>query len=372
MNTQENAALAARIEDVLTQVLRIPNPENCQPWSFVSDGHRVEVFHDSARMRFGDMPYNLSPVNLGMVAEGIEMLSSVAGLQTEMTFFLDHQSDDRPWLIVEFQEASTTPDPLAVTFSTRYSDRRGFAGGSLADPVFTEVAEVAQGFDTVKLYLIDQYPEALIDLFRKGDYVFTKHEPIWRDMSRWMRYWDKEIEATQDGMSWRSCLYENQRWYHYPQTRLWWLMGLFKSSPPWLEAIERTLFGSSGELAPLDFETGAGVGCITVPSDSREDLVMAGRLGLRTWLSINAHGYGFQAMTNVTALVYPERVGTYKLASPYRELMADGFEILQQAFGFSDQEIPMFCFRTGLPVGPQAANARSLRRLDRIQRKSVA
>lgn len=356
------------IEELLTLLLRIPNPENCQPWSFVVDEQRVEVFHDAARMRFGDMPYNLSPVNLGMVAEGMEILASTLGLRPQLTFFLDHQSDTRPWLVAEFHPAQTIPDPLADAFALRHSDRRKYAGGSLADPVYGEVIKEARKFNGVRLYLTDQYSATFIDLFRRADFVFAKYEPIWRDMSRWMRYWDKEIAATQDGMSWRSALYEDERWYHYLQSRLWWLMGLYKRSPAWLEAIERRLFGSSGEFTPLDFHNGAGVGCITVPSAADSDLVTAGRLALRVWLLINLRGYSFQAFTNVTALVYPTRVGNYTLPSPYQELMADGFDQLQRAFGFPDHEIPIFCFRTGLPIGPRAANTHSLRRPDRIKR----
>jgi hypothetical protein len=361
--------LTTAIEELLSQALRIPTPENCQPWSFVIDGTCVEVFHDSARIRFGDMPYDMSPVNLGMVAETLEILASAAGLQPQMTFFLDHQTDERPWLTVAFREAETMPDPLAAAFASRYSDRRRFAGGSLTDAVYREVVNEAQKFAGVHLYLTNQYNAELIDLFRRADFVFAKYEPIWRDLSRWMRYWDKEIAATQDGMSWRSVLYEDERWYHYFQSRLWWLMGLYKSSPAWLEAIERRLFGASGEFTPLDFSNGAGIGCVTVPSTSRLDLVAGGRLVLRAWLLINARGYSFQALTNVTTLVYPTSVGNYTLPSPYRELMADGYDQLQAAFGFADHEIPIFCFRTGLPIGPRAANTQSLRRLDRIQHK---
>jgi hypothetical protein len=364
------STLTDRIEHVITQVLRIPNPENCQPWSFVIGDDYVEVYHDSERMTFGDMPFDLSPINLGMVAEGIEILSTLEGLQPEMSFDLGHQLNTRPWLVVKFRENNHAPDPLAEAFALRYSDRRKFAGGLLTDEVYLESADEAASFDRAKLYLTDNYSEQLIDLFRRGDFVFAKYEPIWRDMSRWMRYWDRDIEQTQDGMSWRSVLYEDQRWYHYFQSRLWWLMGLFKSSPVWLESVERTLFGSSGEFTPLDFSNGAGLGCITVPSAAREDSVEAGRLALRIWLLINLRGYGFQAMTNVTALVYPTHVGNYELPSPYKELMADGYEILQRTFGFSDQEVPVFCFRTGRPIGKQAESAKSLRRLDRIRRSA--
>jgi hypothetical protein len=130
--------------------------------------------------------------------------------------------------------------------------------------------------------------------------------------------------------------------------------------------LETRLFDDSAELSPLNYDDGAGIGCITTVSASAEDLIASGRLSLRIWLLLNLNGYGFQPLTNLPALIYPLHLGNLDIPNHLTALVENGYETLQQIFGFPEPELPIFCFRTGLAMGEYPVNARTLRRTEHV------
>lgn len=355
------------IERIVTAVQRIPTPENGQPWTFRIYDSGLEIVHDSKRDRIGSFPDDIGVLNFGMVVEAIAIEASAFSLTSEFTYFLEDRSDDRPWLRVKFSADDVAPDPLVGALELRYADRRCFAGGSLADPVFDALRSTAANAHGAKLYLTGPPPKSFIEQLRIADDISMEIEDVRRDLNYWLRFTDKSIAETQDGMSWRALLRGPEKWYSWWQSRLWWLEASLDWYPDWLLQLEERFFDDSGKLTPYDMTDVAAVGCITTTSANVADLVNAGRLALRVWLTLNQRGYGFQPLTNLTCAVYPQRLGTWYLPQEYRNRMKSAYDVLQKTFGFAGSETPIFCFRTGLPIAPFPAKARTLRRPDRIQ-----
>jgi len=149
---------------------------------------------------------------------------------------------------------------------------------------------------------------------------------------------------------------------HYIRSRLWQLSYWLDWFPEILQKLESRFFDDSAELTPRSFEDGAGIGCITVFSNDSTDLVDAGSLVLRMWLMLNLEGYGFHPMENLPSIIYPKYFGYFDLPENLKYLIDGGYDILQDMFGYSNDEVPIFCFRTGRPLSDYPLNARTLRR----------
>lgn len=362
-----NTLQDTKIEQVIQAILQVPTPENSQPWKIVVNGNKLEIFHSSARAKLATFPDDLSVLGIGMIAETIKLVCQAAGLEAQLTFLLEERTDTHPWLQVELAPAvSITPDPLAQAIFIRHSDRRLYAGGSLNDPLFQEVHREANAIQGTGLYFTNQYPDDYLQLIKNADQVTMEWDEFRHDMMRWVRFSDKTTKKTRDGMSWRSFLRGNPNPIYYLRSRLWWFASTLDWFPPSLQTLEAKFFDDSSELSPSSYDDGAGIGCITTQSDSSDDLIAAGVLTLRIWLLLNQRGYGFQPMTNVPAILYPQRLGTFSLPEHVAHLVTNGDDILRRVFGFSNQEIPIFCFRTGLAQGEYPASARTLRRTEHV------
>ena len=355
-----------KIDRIVQAVLQVPSPENSQPWKIKVGENVLELFHSSERAKIATFPDDLSVLGIGMIAETLKLACSREGLEARLTFLLEERSDEHPWLRAELHTVDNiSPDPLAQALLLRHCDRRYYAGGSLDDPVFQEVRQEAKAIQGANLYFTDQYPNEYLQLLKNADQIAMEWQEYSDDMAKWLRFTDKEIESTRDGMSWRTLLRGNPNWRYYLRSRLWWLATRFDWFPQSLQKID-SYFDDSWELSPSSYDDGAGIGCITTRSASVEDLVASGRLVIRLWLLLNLRGYGFQPLTNLPAIIYPQRLGTFKLPNHLNYLVANGYETLQQLFGFSEPELPIFCFRTGRAKGEYPAIARTLRRTDHV------
>ncbi len=363
----KNSISSEKIARITQAILQAPNPENSQPWSIVISGQRLEIFHSSVRAKLATFPDDLSIVGLGMVAESLELACSAEGLKAEVNLALENRGDDKAWLTAELSEdARVSKDLLAESLLSRHTDRRRYAGGCLQDEVFQKVKQQAEAQSQNNLYFIDQYPESYLKALKNADISVLEWPELFHDLSQWLRFTDKSILSTRDGMPWQSLLRGKNNWVYYLRSRLWWLSMQFPWLPTWLQSLEAQLFDDSSELTPVSYDDIAAIGCITTVSSSEEDLLNAGRLALRVWLSFNAQGYGFQPMTNLSSIVYPQHLNNFKLPDHLNPLVENSFEILQQTFQFPKSETPIFCFRTGIASAPYPKNARTLRRNDHV------
>lgn len=350
-----------KIVGMIPQILQVPSASNCQPWHIVRKENILEIYHISERAKFATFPDDLSVFGLGMLVESLCLACSTENLAPQLSFFLEDRSDEHPWLRAELREVNCSPDPLAEALLYRHTDRRHYDGGSLDDPVFEEVRREVAAFQGANLYFTDEYPDEYVKLLHYGDQVYTDWQELRGKFNKWMRFTEAEIKRTRDGQPWRSSLGGPEKWYHYFLSRIWWLQHHLDWFPTWLEWVDRLIQGGNGGLTPI-YDDGAGIGCITVSTPAAKDVVAAGQLSQRIWLLLNLRGYSFQPMTNLTSVVYPLSLGTLELPPELASLLTDSHTILRKVFNFSEQELPIFCFRTGLPIGEYPANARSLRR----------
>jgi hypothetical protein len=351
-------------------VLQIPTPENSQPWEIRIYGNMFEIFHSSERAKLASFPDDLSVLGIGIMSEALDLACGTEGLAVKIRYYLENRTDNSPWIRAEFIPSERPVDPLSAALSLRHTDRRYFAGGSLNDPIFEQAHHEASLNSGANLYFTDTYSKDYLRLIREADKIVMEWDEYRNDLTRWVRFANKQISHTRDGMPWRSFLRNSENLLYYLRSRVWWLAAKLDWFPDVLQRLETRLFDDSSELSPSSFDDGAGVGCITTVSDKPEDLIAAGRLILRIWLLFNQHGYGFHPITNLPGTIYPLHLGKLKLPAHLSHLLVNGHARLQYVFPYPNDEVPIFCFRVGRASKKYPINAKTLRRVDNVKYES--
>ena len=336
--------ISDQIVRVVESCRRIPSGENCQPWSYVWDGQKLSVFHDPDRAR-NIINYNgyVSFFSLGFLFETMHIAASNEGLQAKFDWRLEKPSNENHWANVEFEESKSAPDGLLATLPKRFTDRRPFKGGSLSDEVFRLVARDAEQFLPCRLYFKDKPTSAFLDYACKAETFFWTNQPFHKDYTRWLRLLKREVLATRDGLPWRSL------GVNYLVSRV-----LLACKPYQVQAVVNKIgyVSIAKKLVKQQILSGAGTCCITIPASNVDNLVSAGRLGMRTWLVLNQHDYGFHPMSLSALITHYSMLGVADQIHPWLSgLGREGETALRDYFGYGPGEFPIWVFRTGISAG---------------------
>jgi len=337
------------IRRIVSAASRIPNPENCQPFTFQWDGRSLLVRHEPERARHQLNAQNhLSLLTLGTLLEALALAASTEGLRMEDTLHLD-DLESPVWATAHFSEGARV-DELAGVLGVRRTDRRLYLGGSLQAPVFAELRREVERFPDNGLHLSARPRGELLDFCLEAESFLWRDPAVYRDVMRWIRFSEKELQRTRDGFSWRSL---GPPLPSFPGVQL-------VRNELVRNTLSRThLYRASALWLRAQLASSAGLLCLTVRSHHPQSLVAAGRLGLSSWLRLNRAGYAVQPMTLASTPIYDLTLGCLPTDAPHglRELFARGQGVLERAFGLTRAELPVWMFRTGRalqhPPGPE-------------------
>jgi len=334
-----------------------PNVDNAQPFYFRWAGDSLLIFRDEGRdRRRGNAGNYVSMVGLGCLVEYIVIAASGEGLAADVEFRYEAERLDRAWVAITFRFEPKEPDELLAGLKDRCSDRREYQGGSLSEPIFGLVMADADRFEGCRLYLQAPSKQTLLEYIMRCEEFLWADEEILPEMLSWVRWSDKEVRRTRDGMPWQSL------GVSFLTSRLMKLVSrselfrrLARRSGGPLRAQQRTL--------ETQIRSSAALGCITVKDTRRETMLQLGRLFVRAWVRLNMSGYGVQVMANPAIHVFQHVADILPEDYPpeSKRAFANGETILRESFGLSEGEIPAWMFRTG-KSSPLPAEMKTLRR----------
>jgi hypothetical protein len=283
MSAPDRPAIRRLVEAALTA----PSADNCQPYRFAWDGVKLAIRLDPARARHAvDHAHRASLFTLGCVLECLTIAATAEGLDAKARLALDRPAGEA-WALVRFDARSGAPHPLAGALGLRATDRRFFRGGSPDAPVLDAVRRDAAGAPGCAVHVLGRPPPALADYIARADGYVWRHEDVYRDIIRWIRFSREEVEQTRDGIAWNAFGVDLPEIgaLRLSRTRAAaWLvriLGVHLASRVW---VDRHI-ASSGALV-----------CFTVGDASKEALVAAGRLALTAWVRLNQAGWGVQPL----------------------------------------------------------------------------
>lgn len=187
----------------------------------------------------------------------------------------------------------------------------------------------------------------------QADSRLLRHPDAVADVLRWVRFSDEEVDATRDGVPWRSfgldlpalpapeLLRRPSSWHRLRA------IGLERVTSVWL----RRQLASSAALCAISVQPG-----------SREQLVAAGRLAFEAWTLLNREGFGVQPLTHPAISVYSLAQGALLpgTSPDFISLFQQGRGVLARAFGWSRTELPVWLMRIGVspPLPPRMRTLR--------------
>lgn len=341
---------------ILELAMTAPNVDNAQPFYFRWDENRLLVFRDEGRDRQrGNVGNYVSMVGLGCLVECVDIAASGEGLSADVDFQYDAQNLNAPWLAITFLPDPANPDDLLTGLKRRCSDRRQYQGGELSDQVFGQVRADVAHFQGCRLYFQDPSDPMLLDYLLQCEEFLWADKHILPEMLSWVRWTQKEVRRTRDGVPWQSLgvNFLTSRLIRFVAKSEWFRQLARRSGGP-LRAQQKTL--------EAQIRSAAALGCITVQDSQPKTMYRLGRLFLRAWVRLNMSGYGVQVMANPAIHVFQHVASIIPEDYPVesKQVFAEGERILTEAFGVPEGEIPAWMFRTG-KSSPLPAEMRTLR-----------
>ncbi|MGD2026211.1 MAG: hypothetical protein PVI99_00225 [Anaerolineales bacterium] len=344
------------MQRIITLGMTAPNIDNAQPFYFRWDGDRLMIFRDQARdRRRGNEGNYASMVGLGCLVECILIAASGEGFAANLDFLYSEKSRDAPWMAIRFTPASMEPDELLPGLQLRSSDRRAYQGGDLTDPVFEQVALDAQQFQDCRLSFQVSYSQTLMGYLLRCEEFLWQDKKLLPEMLSWVRWSQKEVQETRDGMPWQSLAvgFVTSRLMRLIKKSSFFRQLAIRSGSP-LRTQQKTL--------EANIHSSAALGCIGVKKTDHQTMLQVGRLFVRAWVRLNMSGFGVQVMANPSLHVFQHVIGAIPDDYPAesRRIFAKGEEILKEAFTIPESEVPAWIFRTGKST-PLPAEMKSLR-----------
>jgi hypothetical protein len=341
---------------ILELAMTAPNVDNAQPFYFQWEGDRLLIFRDDERdRRRGNAGNFISMVGLGCLAECIAIAASGERLSADADFRYEAQTLSAPWLVITFRPAPPEPDELLPGLKLRCSDRRQYQGGELSDRVFGQVGADVAHFQGCRLYFQDPSDRKLLDYLLQCEGFLWADKHILPEMLSWVRWTQKEVRRTRDGMPWQAL------GVNFMTSRL---MRFIAKSERFRQLARRTGGPLRAQRKTLEAQvlSSAALGCITVQDTRLETMLQLGRLFLRAWVRLNMSGFGVQVMANPAIHVFQHVAGIIPEDYPVesRQVFAKGKTVLAEAFRLPEGEIPAWTFRTG-KSSPLPAEMRTLR-----------
>lgn len=328
---------------ILELGMTAPNVDNAQPFYFRWKDNQLLVFRDNERDRQrGNAGNYISMVGLGCLVECLAIAANGEGLSAEIDFRYNTQNLNAPWLAITFNPSTEESDPLLAGLKLRCSDRRKYLGGELPDHVIEKVVVDVNNTPGCNLYFQEPNHQNLVEYVLMCEGFLWADKYILPEMLSWVRWSEKEVHRTRDGMPWQSL------GVNYLISRL--LMLVAKS-----ERFRQLAQRSGGPLRSqrktleAQIQSSAALGCITVQDTEAETTLWLGRLFLRTWVRLNMAGFGVQVMANPAIHVFQHVAGIIPKDYPEesKHVFSNGERILADTFKLQEDEIPAWMFRTG-------------------------
>jgi hypothetical protein len=343
-------------QHILKLAMTAPSVDNAQPFYFRWEGEQLFVLRNGKRDRKrGNAGNYVSMVGLGCLVECLAIAASGEGLSVDVAFQYDPQDMRAPWLAITFHPHPAQPDPLLAGLEIRCSDRREYQGGELPGQVLEQVTADESHTPGCRIYFQDPNDPKLLSYLLQSEGFLWKDKYILPEMLSWVRWNEKEVRLTRDGVPWQSL------GVGFLTSRL---MRLVAKS----ERFRRLARRSGGPLRSqrktleAQVRSSAALGCITVKDTHPETMLWLGRLFLRTWVRLNMAGFGVQVMASPALHVFQSVAGILPGDYPAesKQVFSTGKRILTDAFELREGEIPAWMFRTG-KSSPLPEKMRTLR-----------
>lgn len=331
------------IESLVSDAISTPSGDNCQPWKFRWDGKNLFIFHVETLAKHSMNPSgHASMMALGTVVEAIALSATRFGFSIRTHLSLQNTGALPLWATVTFEQLGLQINPLTTQIAQRTTDRRFYNGGQISESLMSEIKKLEDNFPGCYIRFQDQQTKRFMNYLIQTESLLWRNSKIVKDLTQWMRLSQKEINNTDDGMSWKNLNITAL------EASVFKLIRLFPVIPRllWFLGFGRQI----KKIAKESVESSAALVCFSAENSDLESFFHIGRISFKTWLLLNANGFGVQPMSYCSTSIANIELSLLngELSKDAYQTFFEGKSIVQENFNMNENEIPVWMFRTGV------------------------
>jgi hypothetical protein len=332
------------MNECIRAATQAPSAHNNQPWRFRAEGDVIRVELDHSRLLPAlDPDRHQGCISIGAAVENLVLAARGRGWWAHVHLFPAGEegrvADIR--LEADGAPANSFEARLLTAVPERCTVRTAYAGEPLPEPLLQDCRDlVASGGGTLHLADSPEMIRLAAKLVGQGEALCMAHEPIQREVYRWMRFSDRESAVHRDGLWIRTFAVD-------PLTRR-----LSRRLLAWntLRRLNRLgLHRAFGMKTERTVRRSSAVCLLTVPGKSLADYVQGGRLFQRLALFLTGEGVSCHPLSAVPVLTHLARQYPDTLSEGQRSEAERLQRELQACFPGSADETVVLLFRIGVP-----------------------
>lgn len=358
----EPSRLVTRIawEPIIHAAVLAPSPDNNQPWRFVVQDGKLQVFADPERQLPSDVKSMFCCLALGAAIENACLAARDQGLQPIVDVLepeAEGVSFDRPTATIRFDSGGTR-HPLVDQIAKRCTNRKRYSREPLETELLRRLSEAAGEFPTVRIDWVTERKQIgqFAWLCGRTDRMRFEYEPFHQELFKQLRFTPEEAERTGDGLDLRTLELPPGAGLVMRILRSWKLV----------KALNRVGLSRLLALPGVRVTSASGaIGLVSVRSAKVGEFLNAGRAFERLWLKATELGLSLHPLGSLPIFVAAEhqefcanvpgeRESAVSESAPTESRLADQLSrITGQELGY-----PCIAFRIGTTVRPKVSSRR--------------
>ncbi len=334
------------LHNILQRAVHAPSGDNTQPWEFVITDRDVTLYN--VPKRDGTL-YNFkergSYVGHGAVVENIRLLAAQAGYAVAIEPF---PPAPHATARLTFSPAMPTVEPLCEAIQHRSTNRKSYRAEPLNDAHRHALLDSVHATPSVTVRLVEDSDavETLARTFSMNEQLLMEYRPLHAFLFGVIR-WTRAQERRTPGMYVKTM--------EFPAPVRVLLQYVLRH---WMVVRFLNRFGLSQSIATQSarvYAASSAIGILTIPADTDDQFLEAGRALQRLWLTATSVGVSMQP---VTALPYlAQRVRAHDagdLSSQQQELILACDEQIRTLGTVHPSEHIAMIVRMGYGAAPSA------------------
>lgn len=340
------------LKKIIEAGIQAPSGKNAQPWKFKIDGDKIFIFNrldrDSSLYNFNNFG---SFVSHGAVIENIVIAASAHGYSARVNLFPDKNNVDLT-AIIQLDKTVIHLDSLYPYIFKRATNRKPYKIETLNQKEKDAILSVNKELDRGKILIIEDREKIklLADAVSINERVMLENYNIHNFFFSHIRWTDLENSRVPSGFDLKTLELKPPQLIAFKLFKHWKILKFFNK-----------FFNVSKFVAKENakiYASSAAMIMITVPNDSPDNFIYAGRLAERFWLKITELGLSAQPLTGVFFLMKGIMAGKKDdFSLDQIKFLDDAYQMIKNIFKVQNETIAMI-FRIGFGGTPTAKAAR--------------
>ncbi len=346
------------IQKIITDGVKAPSGENCQPWKFIVEGNKISIFIiPEADQSLYNFEQKGSLVAHGALIENIVISASHFGYRASVAVLPDKNIKNLV-SVVTLEKSAIKEDDLYQVIPLRGTNRKENTPVKLNNDQKKALIENARGTGFGEFKIIDDQPS----LDKAGKAIALNERIIFENKALHTFFynhilWNENEQYKAGGFYIKTLEFLPHQLKAVKIFKSWAILKIFN-----IAGVSKAIEKENAEK----YAKSAALGVIVIQASTDKDYINAGRAVERVWLTATKLGLSIHPCTGV--LYFKLRIDggdTASFSKEHLKAIDEAYHAIEDTFGVQGKKIPML-MRLGYADAP---SARAMRMEPQIEYK---